>query len=314
MADIVPRTADTKAGAPAPSGPGPGPTSATASSGPELVVEGRPIDYGEPEFDPERALQLVPGATRTWATEQTGDLVVDPVTRNRRRYQWCTVESVGPPGDDGSVGGQYSLVAFAKRGLAVARGVTDRLVPEPGSTRWRTARWSVQLDPSGLRHQHRSGEPPHAGLATVDGGASGEIGPGSASGPDGGAGEEGWGWGGTSSGPGSGSSNEALALVGEGQAGQFGHLPADTQRFLLDPFVRSGTTPQDVDVYALRSFTGRHETEELWVHLFNRRWLAFSYARRTTPRLTGTSTLDMAAWDLAAWVAPVRPAGQAPAG
>lgn len=257
-----------------------------ARTAPNLSVHGRPIEYSEPEIPLELAWQLIPPATRGWAETKAGDLIKDPVTRKPRRYQWCYV---GRQAEDFD-GGEYAIACFGKRGLAVARGTADELITKPGKTRWRTARWDIPLDPGHIRHRHGTKLPGGHHEADRQPADHGDT---------------------AGSGFGEDPHNPVDDLLDPWVADQFGNLPIETQEFLLEPFARSGSSPQEADVHAQTTLVGRHETEELWVHLFNRRFLAFAYARRSAPTQRKGSLLGSAPWSVAAWTAPALTANKA---
>jgi hypothetical protein len=267
-----------------------GPTSPSRPE-PELTVDGRPVEYVPVEYDIDQSWAFVPEATRQWATVRAGEPINDPVTKSRRQYRWCTVATMSGAGGPA----EYDLTVFGKRGLVVARGVSDEFVAEPGRTRWRTVRWEVPLDPTGIRHDHHSsamGQAP--GAPTPAPSSDGASGDGFGDEPD--------------------ADDVVTALLGDGTlAGYFGNLPTATQRFLLQPFVRSDSDPQDVGVNPHHTVEQHEETEEFWAHLFNKRWVAFCYARRTAPRRgrKASAQLDKAPWAVAAWVAPALPPDRA---
>lgn len=295
-------------------GGGVGPFAAPPRPEPELTADGRPVDYVPVEYDIEQSWTFVPEKTRQWATVRAGEPINDPVTKTRRQYRWCSVMTMSGAGGPA----EYDLTLFGKRGLVVARGATDNFVAEPGRTKWRTVRWDVPLDPSGIRHDHHGaalGHTPGAPSPVMPGPA-----PGAGPGPDGRSGD---GFG-EPGGPGSPADpanpdDMVSALLGDSTlAGWFGNLPAATQRFLLQPFVRSDTDPQDAGLNPHHTVLHHEETEEFWAHLFNKRWVAFCYARRTAPRRgrKASAKLHEAPWAVAAWVAPALPPDRAalPAG
>lgn len=276
-------TAPTSYAAPAGGSGAPGGSGKASDGRRDLSVNGRAIDYTDREFDIPQAWALLSPKMQAWANQSAGEPIADPVTHKRRCYKWADVSRTGETWDDGSSSAEYSLAMFGKRGLVVAYGLTDDLVTEPGATRWRTSRWDMPIDAGGLRHDHLSGA-----LGNTSGGSSTDSSD-------------------------SAACEDAAGLLDADTAANLGNLPAQTQSFLLEPFVRSGSAPQDGGVQALRSAAGRHLTEELWVYFFNGRWLAFSYARRSAPqrqRRTGVDELARVPWDLAAWVAPVARTGR----
>jgi len=290
------------------------PTSPRPEPDAELTVDGQPVDYVPVEYDVDQSWSFVPDKTRQWATVRAGEPINDPVTKARHQYRWCAVATVGGAGTPA----EYDLTLFGKRGLVVARGATDHFVPEPGRTKWRTVRWDVPLDPTGIRHDHHAAAPGAAPGVPVTP-APEPVPPPPAAAASGDGFGEAVGGGGGGGGNGSQPADLVTALLGDGTlAGYFGNLPAPTQRFLLQPFVRSNTDPQDVGVNPHHTVLPHEEVEEFWAHLFNKRWVAFCYARRTAPRRGRQASADLGAapWAVAAWVAPAIPPNQAalPAG
>lgn len=242
---------------------------------PDLVVDGRPIDYTDREFTVDEAWELLPAATSAWATQHAGAAIHDPVTKQDKQYCWCDVVRTGGS-FDGATSAEYTLIMFGTRGLVVARGTTDRFTLDGRrKNQWRTSRWDIPIDPAQIRHDHRTAARPHKPRPgpTTDADRSGDI---------------------------------ASDLLGD-EAAMFGHLPDTTQEFLLHAFLGSGTEPQNVGVMAIRTTESRRETDEVWTYLFNRRQVAFSYARRSARKFVPRHDVDEAPWDVAAWAAPALP-------
>ncbi|HEX8581295.1 MAG TPA: hypothetical protein VF640_03155, partial [Acidimicrobiales bacterium] len=225
---------------------------------------------------------LLSEGMRSWAEQVAGPPVLDPLTGARTVYWYCRVtpSTGGPAG--AAVPATYRLVLFAKLGMAVARGTTEAFVPQPAATAWRTSRWALPIDASGVRSDHRTAERPHREAVAA-------VGP----------------------------PREPDLLPAEAREG-FGNLPLPTQQFLLEPFTRSGSLPSEGRVDASVDVLEDRVAETYWCHLFNRRWLAFTFARRSVPyvsrhlegadlwnRSREASELQLARWDVAAWTAPV---------
>jgi hypothetical protein len=245
---------------------------------------GRPVRYSGKSFSSERAWRRLSGMTRDWAERCAGEPIKDPHTHAPTVYWYCRIDPRGSDGPSQPVGATYDLVMFGKRGLAVSEGTTEHLVDEPDATRWRHRRFDVPIDPSQVRHDHRSAAPPN--LDHPDGTA--------ASGPP--------------------ASVTSEALLPPSVAGDFGNLPLATQRFLLEPFLTSGKRPSEALVHALleRKFGELRET--YWTYLFNARWAGFAYTTRSVPTATTTGPLQetperpqlqRTPWAVSVWVAPV---------
>ncbi len=292
MGDIEP-----VGGTPAPRGGEVTPGSGAAGGGGDRPprFSGAPVEYGDWQYSPGDAWQLLSPSMRAWAEEHAGDPIRDPHTRVPTVYWNCFVR-LGPRGPRGAaVTATYGLVMFGKRGLVASAGSTDHFVDSPGATRWRHRRFAVAVDPSGVRHDHRR----EAAPAVPAGGQA--AGPSLPAGGD--------------------------DFLPASVARMYGNLPLSTQTFQCEPFVARRARPAESEVLAAIQEDGRERSETYWAHMFDARWVTFAHARRSVPlaggrrggrfgrgrgggRVPSADGLDIAKWRVAAWAAPVlRPSG-----
>ena len=267
-------------------------------------VRGSPLTYESAQFLMAHALPLVPQSTRDWVADRAGAPVRCPVHGHSAPYLFCSVEATTERGGGaglaaGAQAADYELFSFGRGGLAVAEGTTEHFVATPGGSRWRSGRWDLPVDPTSVRNGHGRG------LAA---GTLGSLAPLADDGP---AALPRTGTAGT--GP------TVAEILPDDIVADFGNLPLDTQRFLVDPFARSRRRPQAVAVRGITEATEAALTEALWVYLFNASSLAFAYLHRqvrwTGPPPSGgpeswmrgadADRLRAAPWDVAAWTAAV---------
>jgi hypothetical protein len=280
----------------------PGPEAgASAGGGRPPRFAGGKVEYGDWQYSPSDAWQLLSPSMREWAEEQAGDPIRDPHTGVPTVYWNCWVR-LGPRGPRGAaLTATYGLVMFGKRGLVASTGTTDQFVDSPGATRWRNRRFGIPLDPDGVRHDHRTEAAPPPPEA-----------------PPGGEAERP---------PGTG--DRADAFLPANVARMYGHLPAATQSFQCDPFSARGARPAESDVFATIHADDRERRETYWAYMFDARWVTFAHARRSVPVGAGrrgrgrhlgrrrqaeppsAEGLDTAEWKVAAWAAPVLRPGRA---
>ncbi len=248
------------------------------------------IDYVERSYSMEESWRLLSPETRDWGQRVAGEPILDPLSGSPLIYWYCDVTPSGQSGPTGAAASaEYRLMMFGMRGLAVATGSCSNF--RAGQTNsWRNLRWTMLIDPRGVRNYHRRGA------------RAGETTRGNDQETDSAADQESWG-------------SRYLPL----RARQgFGNLPVETQRFLLDPFIKAGRAPQDGGLEPTTEVKGGQYVETYLCYLFNKRWVAFACARRSVlyrgvaqgAELWNDSpearALRSAPWDVAAWVAPVR--------
>ena len=291
-------------GAPAPHGGGdvaPGDEPDPGGGGPARRpprFAGEPVEYGDWQYSPGDAWQLLSPSMRAWAEEHAGDPIRDPHTRVPTVYWNCHVR-LGPHGPRGAaMTATYGLVMFGKRGLVASTGSTDHFVDTPGATRWRNRRFAVPVDPARVRHDHRR----EAGPAAPN--------PGDRSAP----GDRG-----TARGP---AATTGDAFLPPDVARMYGNLPLSTQTFQCEPFVARNVRPAESNVFGAIVDGGAERRESYWAYMFDARWVTFAFARRATALPAGgrrgrglrgrgadagpgTSGLDAAEWRVAAWAAPI---------
>jgi hypothetical protein len=284
----------------------------------DVSFVGQPVEYEESPFSFEQSWQMLSPSMQEWVQHRAGPPIRDPHTAVPTVYAYCRVVPEAPGPLDGVTGASYELMAFGKRGLVVSDGTTAHLVTGPGATRWRHRRFDLPVDPAGVRNDHRRSAP--AVPPDPVGGVGGAAGWGDGSGwvgPAGGALQIGV------------SGGQQAGFLPSEVAELFGNLPLPTQRFLLEPFTRTGRPPVQARVHPAVLERGAECREVFWVGLFNAGWLAFACAERRIVRRGGpggpglwldpvdTEALRRAPWDVAAWVAPIdkaagRAAGSAP--
>lgn len=249
-------------------------------------VVGAPIDYQVAQYLREDGWNIIPQAARDWAGQHAGAPIHDPVTGATQPYWFSDITPGEGPGP-GATPAEFELFMFGRRGLAVVRGATDAFVASPGGSRWRQSRWDLPIDPAGIRNDHRRGAAPNTGS------------------PDGPAG-------------GAGSDAAVLEVLPANLVSDFGNLPLETQRFLVQPFVSTAKRPQQAVLHGETRVRAGRLVESLWTYLFNARWLSFAFLQREvvvrTPYRSAeeiwggspeSQEITRTPWNLAAWVAPV---------
>lgn len=255
----------------------------------DLSFAGQPVEYHPSLFSFEESWQLLSPSMQQWVQTRAGPAIRDPHTGVPTVYAYCRVLLDDQVPLDGATSAAYELLVFGKRGLVVSDGTTPHLVPQPGATRWRHHRFDLPIDPTAVRNDHRQGAPANTASDRP-------------------------GWAGPAGGMldlsvGSGLLPPAVAEV-------FGNLPLPTQRFLLEPFIRSRRETVQVRVYPAIIERGAECREVYWVGLFNAGWVGFACAERSVVQRAGrapeswqdsdvTEALRQAPWTVAAWVAPV---------
>ena len=255
----------------------------------EVVFGATPVEYGDPGYSLEDAWQRLSPSMREWAQDHAGDQIVDPHTRRKTVYWYCSVwheQGSGPGG--ASVPGGYALTMFGKGGLVVSDGSTDDFVDRPGATRWRNRRIALAIDPSGIRHDHH--REASANLASGAAAGASDDGPGAVLTAD---------------------------LADSDVATWLGNLPPVTQRFLFEPFTGSARRASHAWVHAYLDWQGSEVRERHWAYLFNSRWMGFAFTQRWASARSARAAerasrkaLREAPWSVCAWVAPVLRGGE----
>lgn len=283
------------------SGDGPGADGGGGARRPPRFA-GEPVDYGDRQYSPGDAWQLLSPSMRAWAEEHAGDPIRDPHTGVPTVYWNCHVR-LGASGPRGAATtATYGLVMFGKRGLVASTGSTDHFVDSPGATRWRHRRFAVPVDPGRVRHDHRREAGPAATGPRDTGGAGDTRGTGGPA-PAGGG-----------------------AFLPPDVARMYGHLPPATQTFQCEPFIARNSRPAESNVVGAIEDDGAERRESFWAYMFDARWVTFAFARRAVAVPTnhrrgrglrargarsaagagpGPSGLDAAEWRVAAWAAPI---------
>lgn len=312
-------------GAPAPRGggevapgDGPGPGGGGSARRPPRFA-GEPVEYGDWQYSPGDAWQLLSPSMRAWAEEHAGDPIRDPHTRVPTVYWTCHVRLGPRPPRGAAMTATYGLVMFGKRGLVASTGSTEHFVDSPGVTRWRNRRFAVPVDPARVRHDHRREAGP---AAAAPGPGTGPGGPGT-----GGTGR------GTATHRDTGDTRGPAAADGDAflppdVARMYGNLPLATQTFQCEPFVARNGRPAESNVFGAIVDDGAERRESYWAYMFDARWVTFAFARRAVPvpagkrrgrgrgrRARGASDaadtgrggsgLDAAEWRVAAWASPI---------
>ena len=251
-------------------------------------IHGDRPTYQARTYTNDESWKLLSPDTQAWATATAGEPLPDPFNGGERRHWYCDVSLVSESGPGGGPPAATTVVVvFGRRGLAIAQGTCADFTPDPGHNRWRTARFDVPLDPSGVRYDHHPAAPPNIPLA---------------------------GGGQTLSDP---APSSAASVLDPGLASRFGNLPVATQRFLLHPFLTSGTRPQaPSDLHQSTEVLAGFYTETYICYLFNASWVTFASATRAVPFRSGTSgealwnrspeasAIERAPWQVQAWIAP----------
>jgi hypothetical protein len=255
----------------------------------ELQLSGRtypgePLVYVPAAYDIDDSWSLLPETMQTWAEDKAGPSIRDPHTREPTIYWYCRVVPTLTDGPSGAARpAAYSLVMFGKRGLVCSTGQSHNLDARNGP-RWRHRRIDVAIDPDGLRHEHHreAAANPTSEHDSDD----------------------------------TGGQTPVAEVLPQRITGVFGNLPAATQRFLLQTFVREGRRAAEADVFATTRVFGPDYQEQLWAYLFDARHMAFAYAHRSVPwrdtpagpALWTTSpeaaAIRQAPWTVVAWTAP----------
>lgn len=254
-------------------------------------IPGERTTYQERRYTMDESWGLLSPETRAWTIASAGEPLTDPFTGVERRHWYCDITLNGGSGPSGGpVAATALVVVFGRRGLAIAQGSCADFTPQPGCSRWRTARFDLPLDPSGVRHDHHPAAAPNLSMPQ---GRRSEV--------DGRT----------------GAAPSAASLLDPQLAARFGNLPLATQRFLLHPFLSSGTRPQaPSDLQPTTELKAGSYTETYFCYLINARWVTFSVATRAVPYRSGlsgealwnrspeASAIARAPWQTQAWIAP----------
>lgn len=256
-------------------------------------LDGQPIPYLPRDFDFGRSWELLTPKMRAWAEGIAGAKIRDPHTGEEQYYWACRVrlqrEAPGPGSPNFAA--SYDLWLFGKNGLATARGTAQCLVDSAGQTKWRSEGRRLPIDAPRVRCAHLSSGKP----GILEGGQSGSA----VDQP----------------------SSPLARFVPRGIALWLGNLPAETQRFLIEPFASDGRPAQDGNLDAITVVLGSTYEERYRGYLFNSQWVSVFEASRAVPYRSGlvgpalwnhspeAKQIAQASWTVAAWVAPVQKAG-----
>lgn len=263
---------------------------ALARVGADVTFVGSDVSYVATRTREEAWARLSSGM-RQWAEQGAGAAIRDPSSGAPSVYWNCFLDAEAGGPRTATMSASYRLVMFGRRGLVVSTGTTENYIDAPDATGWRHQRYDLPVDGERVRSDHRRGYAPHAGNSVPPAVAG-----------------------------------DGQPLLGEDVVRMFGHLPAETQHFLLEPFL-TASVPPTADVLGRTDLRGGEYVETYWTYLFTGRWVGFAHTRRAVPYRSGLSgpalwsgspealALPTAPWSVAAWVAPVaRPgAGVQPA-